>query len=140
MAAQVGDLGRRLGKYYHDGVAVTYVQVFTPQVNEYPEAVRVLARGDVSFAVTLREPQAGLCGGLSLERISAEVEGLGSRRATRDSAEVAVRPWRHPQRRSLGMERGWQSPLSGPRKSCSTVPASPLFSAGCCSSSSPWAH
>ena len=77
MAEQVADLGRRLTKYYGDGVVVEHIDVFSPRVNDYPEAVRVLARGNVRLPLTCGNRKPRFVGGLSLEMISAEVEKLG---------------------------------------------------------------
>ena len=77
MKEQAADLGRRLANYYGSAVVVEYVDVFSPQVSEHPVALRFLQRQNVPLPLICVNGQPKFAGGISIGRISEELENLG---------------------------------------------------------------
>lgn len=77
MEEQAADLGRRLARYYGDGVEVEYVDVFSTRMHEFPLAQRAVFALSVSLPVIAFDGQPRIAGGISIEMISSELEKRG---------------------------------------------------------------
>lgn len=74
---QTRDLGQRLAKYYGPRVTVEYVDVFSPQMMEHPDALRVLTRRNVPLPLVSVDGKPTFAGGISIDMITEELEKLG---------------------------------------------------------------
>ncbi len=77
MEEQTADLGRRLARHYGDGVGVEYVDIFSPRMDEFALAQRVVFMMNVSLPVIAFDGQPKIAGGISIEMISEELEKRG---------------------------------------------------------------
>ena len=74
---QTQELGRRLAKYYGPRVVAEYVDIFSPQMMEHQEELRLLSRGNIPLPLVSIDGKPSFAGGISLEMISEELEKLG---------------------------------------------------------------
>jgi len=77
MEEQTADLGRRLARYYGDGVEVEYVDVLSPRLEEFPLAQRLVFMTNVPLPVIAFDGQPRIVGGISIAMISEELEKRG---------------------------------------------------------------
>jgi len=77
MEEQTADLGRSLARYYGDGVAVEYIDVFSPRMADFPLAQRAVFTMNVNLPVIAFDGQPRIAGGISIEMISEELEKRG---------------------------------------------------------------
>ncbi len=74
---QAAELSSRLAKHYGAGVQVQYVDVFSPQMQEHPTALRILNMGGYPLPFVAIDGKLMFAGGIELEAISAELEQAG---------------------------------------------------------------
>ncbi len=79
-------MGRRLAGYYGEAVAVEHVDLYGPEMPQYPAVLRLLLRGGVQLPVICFNGEPRLAGGISLEMISVELEGFGLQPRPQDQA------------------------------------------------------
>ncbi|MGQ9681418.1 MAG: hypothetical protein ACUVX9_02655 [Anaerolineae bacterium] len=67
----------RLSQYYGPRVVVQFVDIFSPQMLDYPEALHLLNRENIPLPLVSVDGEPKFAGGISLEMISEEIEKLG---------------------------------------------------------------
>ncbi len=77
MEEQTAELGRKLARFYGDGVAVEYVEVLSPRMDEFPYVQRLVFSMNVALPVIAFDGQARIAGGISLPMITEELEKRG---------------------------------------------------------------
>ncbi len=77
MEEQTADLGRRLTRYYGDGVQVEYIDVFSLRMEEFPGVQRAIDRLNAPLPITAFNGEPRIAGGISIEKISKELEERG---------------------------------------------------------------
>ena len=77
MEEQTADLGRGLARYYGGGVAVEFVDVFSPRMEEFQLARRAVFTMNVQLPVIAFNGQPRIAGGISMELISEELVKRG---------------------------------------------------------------
>ncbi len=74
---QARELGASLARYYGPRVQVQYVDIFSPEMTEYPDVMRLVTQRNVPLPLVSINGQPVFAGGISLEMISEELEKLG---------------------------------------------------------------
>jgi len=77
MEEQTADLERQLIRDYGERVAVEYVDIFSPRMADYRGILRIIARGDIPLPLIAVDGKPRFVGGISLEMISGDLDGLG---------------------------------------------------------------
>lgn len=77
MEAQTADLGHRLATYYGSAVAVEYIDLLSPRMSEYPNVLMLVNQRGVPLPIVSFNGRPKFAGGLSVEKISEELERLG---------------------------------------------------------------
>ncbi len=77
MEEQTAELGRKLARFYGDGVAVEYVEVLSPRMDEFPYVQRLVFSMNVALPVIAFDGQPRIAGGISLPMITEELEKRG---------------------------------------------------------------
>ncbi len=73
----VADLGRRLATHYGSAVAVEYIDLLSPRMSEYPNVLMLVNQRGLPLPIVSFNGKPRFAGGLSMERISEELERLG---------------------------------------------------------------
>lgn len=74
---QTADLGRRLATYYGSAVAVEYIDLVSPRMSQYPNVLFLVRQRNLPLPVVSINGKPKFAGGISVERISEELEKLG---------------------------------------------------------------
>ena len=77
MEEQAQDLGQRLARYYGPRVVTKYVDALSPEMMDYPEALRLITHRNVPLPLVTVDGKPRFAGGISLEMITGEIEKLG---------------------------------------------------------------
>ena len=77
MEEQTVDLGRRLVRYYGDGVGLEYIDVFSLRMGEFPWVQRAIDRLNIPLPIVAFNGEPRIAGGISIEKISQELEKRG---------------------------------------------------------------
>jgi len=77
MEEQTADLGRRLVRYYGDGVGVEYIDVISLRMEEFPWVQRAIDRLNLPLPIVAFNGEPRIAGGLPIEKISKELEERG---------------------------------------------------------------
>jgi hypothetical protein len=75
---QSADLGRCLAQYYGCSVAVEYVDTSSPTMVEYPNLLLLVRQRNLPLPVITLNGKPRFAGGISLEKITEELEKLGA--------------------------------------------------------------
>lgn len=77
MAQQTDQMRSDLVARFGDGVAVEYVDVYAMEVSQYPDVMRVLARGDIPLPIIGIDGKPRFAGGLSSQVVGDALEKQG---------------------------------------------------------------
>ena len=64
-------------RHYGPRVTVEYVDVFSPQMLDYPDVLRLLSQRNIPLPLISLDSKPTFAGGISIEMITEELEKLG---------------------------------------------------------------
>lgn len=77
MEEQTASLRDALTHRYGDAVVVEYIDIYSDQMQEHPNVLRLLMRGDIAVPIVSLNGEPTFAGGIAQDMIEDELQTLG---------------------------------------------------------------